>query len=388
MIKTKSNITEALGNQKIHQTTIDSEINLDQIIKILEENIVFFENQISKDDVYAHELYSFFKKNKKFNFPINKHVELYLKKNITNLKKIIDYIIFRYKFYIAGNKKINLGFPPYLLIELVSACNLRCPFCFQIDKTFTKKPYMGVIDFNFFKKVVDEANEIGVGAITMGSRGEPTLHKQLGEMLEYLSSKKNIFEVKLNSNATFLNENVCEKILKNNISQFIVSADHYEKEAYERLRKNSDFEKILKNVDTLYKIRKEKYPNSTTEIRVSGVDFEKKLDRKKFKDFWIKRSDHVSVTYPLERWDTYNNEPHDHISEACENLWDRMYVWYDGKVNPCDTDYKSYLSYGEVKNYSLKKIWNSKIIENTRRMHLSNERNKITPCDRCGVVFQ
>ena len=28
----------------------------------------------------------------------------------------------------------------YLLIEPVSTCNLRCPFCFQTDKTFTKKP--------------------------------------------------------------------------------------------------------------------------------------------------------------------------------------------------------------------------------------------------------
>ena len=25
-------------------------------------------------------------------------------------------------------------------------------------------------------------------------------------------------------------------------------------------------------------------------------------------------------------------------------LWDRMYVWFDGKVNPCDADY-ALLSY-------------------------------------------
>ena len=90
-------------------------------------------------------------------------------------------------------KKINLGFPPYLLIEPVSSCNLRCPFCFQIDKSFTRKPYMGVIDFEFFKKIVDEANDIGVGAVTLASRGEPTMHKKYAEMLEYLSKKENIF---------------------------------------------------------------------------------------------------------------------------------------------------------------------------------------------------
>ena len=94
----------------------------------------------------------------------------------------------------------------------------------------------------------------------------------------------------------------------------------------------------------LYDIRKKDYPKSTVEIRVSGVDSEKKLNRKKFKEFWIKRSDHVSASFAYERWNTYKNEVHPDINDACENFWDRMYVWFDGKVNPCDADYKSYLT--------------------------------------------
>ena len=70
---------------------------------------------------------------------------------------------------------------------------------------------------------------------------------------------------------------MCETILKNNINQTVISADHYEKETYEILRKNSNFETIVKNVDTLYNLRKSKYPNSITEIRISGVDANKEL---------------------------------------------------------------------------------------------------------------
>ena len=103
---------------------------------------------------------------------------------------------------------------------------------------------MGVIDFGLFKKVIDEANEIGVGAITLASRGEPTLHKKLCEMLNYLSTKENIFEIKINTNATFLNDKVCHSIFKNNVTQVVISADHYQKDEYERLRKNSNFEKF------------------------------------------------------------------------------------------------------------------------------------------------
>ena len=60
----------------------------------------------------------------------------------------------------------------------------------------------------------------------------------------------------------------------NKITQIVISADHYQKDEYERLRKNSNFEKIVKNVDMLFQIRKE-YDYQVTEIRVSGIDNEK-----------------------------------------------------------------------------------------------------------------
>jgi radical SAM protein with 4Fe4S-binding SPASM domain len=246
---------------------------------------------------------------------------------------------------------------------------------------------MGLMSFELFKKVVDEANEIGVGAITLASRGEPMLHKNFSEMLDYLGKKENIFEIKINTNATFLSEEICHSIFKNNVAQIVISADHYQKDEYERLRKNSNYEKILKNVDNLFEIRKKFYQNSTTEIRISGIDFEKNLNREKFKNFWIKRSDHVTASFALERWNTYENEPHQDVNDPCENLWDRMYVWFDGKVNPCDADYKSFLSYGNAVNNSIKEIWNNQIITKLREEHLNNERKKTKPCDICGATF-
>ncbi len=382
-------MTDKLGSAFYNQVSISEKINHDKINNIYLSNITAFEKISSAEkDIYAMELFDYLKKEKKLDFLINKHTEFFVIKNQKNIKKIIKYIIFRYKFHIAGRKKINLGYPPYLLIEPVSACNLRCPFCFQTDKSFTRKPFMGVIDFDFFKKVINEADELGVGAITLASRGEPTMHKQFINLLEYINQKENIFEIKMNTNGTFLTEEICHGIFKNNVTQIVVSSDHYIKEDYERLRLGSNFEKVVKNVDMLYQIRNKFYPNSLTEIRVSGVDNEKNLDRKKFKEFWIKRSDHVTAGLPLERWNTYENEVSKEIVDPCEKLWDRMYVWFDGKVNPCDADYKSYLSYGNAKDYSLKELWNNKIISNTRHEHQKNNRNKINPCDRCGVTFK
>ena len=316
-----------LGSRINSQKSISADVDTQLINQIYLDKIDFFRDFAqSSNDEHVNELYKYFKFNKQFNFRINKNMEYFIIKNQKNTKKIIKYIIFRYKFYLAGTEKVNLGYPPYLLIEPVSACNLRCPFCFQTDKSFTKKPFMGVIDFDFFKKIIDQADEMGVGAITIASRGEPTMHKKYSEMLEYMNQKQNIFEIKSNTNGTYLTEDICHAIFKNEMTQIVISSDHYIKEDYERLRLGSNFEKVVKNVDMLFKIRRKYYPNSTTEIRISGIDNEGNLDKKKFHDFWIKRSDHVSAGLPLPRWDTYNNDPAPHIKDPCEFLWDRMYV--------------------------------------------------------------
>ena len=58
-----------------------------------------------------------------------------------------------------------------------------------IDKSFTKKPFMGTMKMDFFKEIIDECYANGTKAITLASRGEPTLHPKLPEMLDYISNK-------------------------------------------------------------------------------------------------------------------------------------------------------------------------------------------------------
>ena len=58
--------------------------------------------------------------------------------------------------------------------------------CYQADKTFSKKSsgFMGNMSFELFKKVIDEING-KIEAVTLASRGEPTLNKELDKMLKY-----------------------------------------------------------------------------------------------------------------------------------------------------------------------------------------------------------
>ena len=58
---------------------------------------------------------------------------------------------------------------------------------------------------------------------------------------------------------------------------------------------------------------------------------------------WGDIADIVAFTNYVPWESSYDNEINE-IKEPCSELWSRMFVWYDGKVNPGDFDYKSKLS--------------------------------------------
>ena len=298
--------------------------------------------------------------------------------------KWIEYIIYRYKFKIFPSQRKLLDFPLYLLIEPTSVCNLNCVMCFQADKTFRTKEFMGMMDWELFKKIADEAKQNNCHAITLASRGEPTLHPDFGRMLKYLFDL-GILDVKINTNATRLTDSIIHDILAAQVSECVFSVDAATKETYEEIRVGGKFEEVVANVKRFKEIREKHYPNSPTVTRIAGVKIRPDQDEKQMSEFWSALVDEVVIKSAAPRWDTYNNEAVG-LTDPCSRLWRQMYVWYDGKVNPCDFDYKSYLSVGDVNNNSIKEIWLGEKFSQLRHDHLNQARNKYVPCDRCPLV--
>ena len=296
-------------------------------------------------------------------------------------ENILEYLLYRFKFKEFPKRKISSDFPIYILIEPVSSCNLKCSVCFQSDASFIKKEFMGKMDFDLYKKVIDEAAANGTKAITFGSRGEPTIHPQIIDFIDYAKNK--FLEFKLITNATKLDDKLIHKIFQSNIDLVQFSIDSEDKKIYEKIRKFANFEKVLANVKRYCEIKKD-YKNCKTVTRVSGLKVYDEQSEEGFHKFWGQYADEIVFKKVAERWDTYNNKLNEDLLKPCRFIWERMYVWFDGKINPCDADYKSYLSYGNVNKQSIKEIWNSKPFQDLKKTHLNNQRNKLTPCDRCG----
>ncbi len=236
---------------------------------------------------------------------------------------------------------------------------------------------------NLFEKVVDQIKAGGTEAVTLASRGEPTLHPQFGIMLKKIGEKE-FLDTKINTNATRLTETMCHDILDAGINEVVFSVDAGTKETYERIRVNGHFEEVVKNVERFHEIRLKKYRSSKTVTRISGVKVDDAQDVGQMMSFWYDRVDQVTIKEAIPRWDTYNN-PQTLTNEPCSTLWDRMYVWQDGTVNPCDFDYKSNLKVGDANTTSLKDIWNGEAYQKLREDHLKKMRVKHMPCDRCPL---
>jgi len=309
--------------------------------------------------------------------------------NISEIEKLEDlelprFLFYRYRYEVFPQQLKLDEFPPCLQIEPTSICNYRCVFCYQVDSSFNKKSngMMGTMSLDLFKSLIDEAAG-NCEAISLASRGEPLICPDIEKMLAYAEGK--FLALKLNTNAWFLDEAKCHAILQAGVNTVVFSAESASEPNYSRLRVGGKLERVVKNIKRFHEIRERQYAHSKTISRVSGVKIPGSDDIDHMERFWGNWVDQVSFVDYLPWEDTYQ-QPVNSITNVCSDLWRRMFVWWDGSVNPCDSDYKSTLSVGKAPGIRLSSAWRSKQYEKLRDNHKSQKRQQCNPCDRCVVI--
>ena len=130
---------------------------------------------------------------------------------------------------------------------------------------------MGTMNLNLFK-IIDEI-EGKVQFVTLASRGEPLVSKQINEMLKYTSGK--FLNLKINTNASLLNEEKIHSILSSNVKTMVFSADAADSELYKKLRVNGSLEKTVSNIKKFKEIQLKHYSKSKIITRVSELSLVK-----------------------------------------------------------------------------------------------------------------
>ncbi len=286
--------------------------------------------------------------------------------------------------YIRKSKKLPYA-PVRLWVELTSLCNYRCSMC--PNKDMNKEAH-GYMDFALYKKIIDEAAGFAF-EINLAHRGESLLHPQIVEAILYAKSK-GLF-TRLHTNGSLLTEELGLKILESGLDRLSFSFDGFEKDTYEKIRVGGHFEKTLQNILRFLEIKREKKskkPNTSIEV----INFETNKRLLARKEFEAKFKDLPLDSFVFKDLHNWAGETaKEHISKhssTCTFPWNALVIFWDGNVLPCSQDFFGSYILGNVKESSLKDIWN-----NTRSAQLREKLSKkdiqdLKACRNCDRLHR
>ena len=112
------------------------------------------------------------------------------------------------------------------------------------------------MDFELFRKVVDECAALGITHVRVHNYGEPFLDKELVEKVRYAKSK-GIAEVGMISNGSLITEEIARGMIDAGLDAINISVDAAGKEVFESTRVHLKYDEVIGNIRTLARLRNE-----------------------------------------------------------------------------------------------------------------------------------
>ena len=140
--------------------------------------------------------------------------------------------------------------PSRLYIECTAACNISCAqACCAPETGITRTRQAGMLDFDVFKRVIDEAGP-SLGRIDFFNYGEAFLHKRAIEMCEYIKSRYPHIYLYTSTNGLAFTEEQVRRLVRSGIDEVTFSIDGATPESYAKYRQRGDFAKAIRNLRT------------------------------------------------------------------------------------------------------------------------------------------
>src|SRR5579864_8252017 len=138
--------------------------------------------------------------------------------------------------------------PSRLYVECTAACNISCrDACCAPETGITRTRQAGMLDFDLFCRVVDEAGPSLV-RIDFFNYGEAFLHKRAVEMCEYIKARFPHIYLYTSTNGLALSEAQARRLVHSGIDEVTFSIDGATPESYARYRQRGDFKKAISNL--------------------------------------------------------------------------------------------------------------------------------------------
>lgn len=293
----------------------------------------------------------------------------------------------------ALQEVIPLETPFHIFLDPSAACNFKCKFCFNRDKS---KTFHKIMEYELFEKIISDLKLFPdkLKVLRLYKEGEPLLNKNLPKMI-YHAKKNDVCEkVDFTTNGSLLGIGKNKELIDSGLDAIIISVQGInEKQYYETSGIKIDFEEYVKNIKNLYKNKGNcRIHIKTTDTNISG------LNEKKFYDIFGDICDEISIDNVAPIWpdleiDTSKGEfEYGIYGNKIDNIHICPYIFYsltinsDGSVSSCFLDWKHSNILGNVNKHSFFQIWNSEEVFNIRKAHLKGNIDNYPICKNCGQL--
>jgi hypothetical protein len=138
--------------------------------------------------------------------------------------------------------------PSRLYIECTAACNISCTdACCAPETGITRTRQAGMLDFDLFRRVVDEAGPSLV-RIDFFNYGEAFLHKRAIEMCEYIKTRFPQVYLYTSTNGLAFTEAQARRLAHSGIDEVTFSIDGATPDSYVKYRQRGRFDLALGNL--------------------------------------------------------------------------------------------------------------------------------------------
>ncbi len=280
-----------------------------------------------------------------------------------------------------------LYFPKYFTIETCNNCNARCTMCLKGQKGAKG---MQIMEDALFDKIAEEMQDYHewIEMICLNSDGEPLLDKKIAARIKRLKDI-GIGHVNISTNAQLLTNEKIKEILDSGLDDIRISIDGFTKETYEKVRQGLNYDVVKENTLNLIQMRNQ--AKSGMQIRIRMVELEENAqERKEWLKYWqskVSEKDKVQLM-PMHTWsgkiaDEEEQKIKFYADKPCISVFSSFTINYDGQVQLCDSDVEQQKVMGDIRQQSIRDIWQGNKFELIRNWHADKQRNKISICQGC-----
>ena len=298
----------------------------------------------------------------------------------------------------ANKMELVTDFPLFLHLDMNQECNYKCPHCIIGTPKEVSEYYDGdYLNFNDYKKIIDEGAEHNCPSVEPQGNNEPFLIKNLHEYF-YYAHKKGFIDIMLNNNGSALTKKRAEQLLDSGLTRLRFSLDAFSPETYKKVRVGSiPLPRVIKNIEYFLELKEKR----NYKLPIVGVNFcvmsHNEHEVEDFVNFWKSKVDIVAIQRfvpPIpnsegqapEKYKKYYstkqiNEPPIDEFKCVQPL--QIVMIKNDKIGPCCVSFNKNLILGSIHTTSIYDAWHSQKMNKIRQMHKEGKFYLDKTCSDC-----